>query len=480
MRKAQTVRDALSIVREAILREVLIPPDSRVLVACSGGPDSTALLHILFELSREVPLSLAIAHFNHRLRAAAGEDERCVRETARALGLPIVVGRRDARAYASSRKLNLEEAARELRYAFLARTASRLKSELIATGHTLNDQAETLLMRLLRGSGPRGLSGIFPSLDGRIVRPLLGVTRSEIEDYCRRRRLAFRQDETNRDRRLLRNRIRLGLIPYLERHLEPLAVRALGRSARIIRDEDAALEAATRRSYSRLARGCGRSAELDAAGLARLPPGLGRRVVRAFFEELRGDLRRFTFDDVEVVRTLRDGAVRVLPGRLRVRREGDRVRIDRIRRMKFRQKRPYAYSWNGRSPLVLPRPGMVFRGRRATAKPRAADFDDRTRAYCDAASLRFPLEVSARKPGDRYRPLGAPGTKTLKEILRAKRIPADVRSALPIIRSDKEIVWAPGLPVAERFKVTAKTKAVFVIEMAPAGRPRRPGRQGAR
>jgi tRNA(Ile)-lysidine synthase len=475
MRKGQTVRDALSIVRAAILREGLILPDSRVLVACSGGPDSTALLHILFELSREVPLDLAVAHFNHRLRAAAGEDERCVRDAARALGLPLVVGRRDVRAYASSRKLNLEEAARGLRYAFLGRTAARMKADVIATGHTLNDQAETLLMRLLRGSGPRGLSGIFPSLDGRVVRPLLGVTRSEIEGYCRRRRLAFREDESNRDRRLLRNRIRLGLIPYLERHLEPLAVRAIGRSARIIQDEDSALEAATRRSYSRLARGRGRSAELDAAGLARLPSGLGRRVVRAFFEELRGDLRRFTFDDVEAVRTLEDGAIRVLPGRLRVRREGGRVRIDRVRRMKLPPKRAYAYSWDGRAPLVLRGAGWVFRGRRATGKPRPADFDDRTRAYCDAASLRFPLEVSVRKPGDRYRPLGAPGAKKLKEILRAKGISPDDRAVLPIIRSDEEIVWAPGLPVAERFKVTAKTKAIFVIEAARTVRPPRSG-----
>jgi len=471
MRKAQPVRDALSVVRAEILREKLIGPKSRVLVACSGGPDSTALLHILNELRSEVPFNLAVAHFNHRLRAAAGADERFVRDFVRSLGLPVVVGRRDVRAYAGARKLNLEEAARGLRYAFLERAAARVKADLIATGHTLNDQAETFLMRLLRGSGPRGLSGIFPSVDGRIIRPLLGVTRSEIADYCRRRRLAFREDETNRNRRLLRNRIRWGLIPYLERNFEPRAVRALGRTARILQDEDAALEAATRRAVARLARGRGSSAELDAAGLARLTSGLGRRVVRAFFEELRGDLRRFTFDDVEAVRLLENGATRILPGGLRLRREGGGIRIGGDRP----DPRPsaFSFSWDGRAPLVLPGAGWTIRGRRAKAKPRAADFDDRTRAYCDAAALRFPLEVGSRKSGDRYRPLGAPGTKKLKEIFRARRISPDVRAALPVIRSEEEIVWAPGLAVAERFKVTAETKSVFVIEAVRAGRPRR-------
>lgn len=480
MRKSQSVQDALSIVRSTVDRERLIPPGSRVLAAVSGGPDSTALLHILHEMRSEIPFLLSVAHFNHRLRAAADSDERFVRQASRAMGLPIVVGRRDVRAYAARRKMNLEEAARELRYAFLDRTALRLNADVIATGHTLNDQAETLLMRLLRGSGPRGLSGIFPSVGKRLIRPMLGVTRSEIRAFCRERRLPFLEDETNRDRRLLRNRIRLELIPMIERRFEPRAVRALGRTARIIQDEDAVLEKATRRAAERLVRGQGGSAELDAAGLARLPAGLGRRVVRAFFTELRGDLRRFSFEDVEMVRTLDEGAVRVLPGGLRLLRESNRIRIAREPRTRRSAAPPFSYSWGGRAALTVGEAGLIFRGNRSRAKPVAADFDDRTRVFCDAAALRFPLQIGPRKPGDRYRPLGAPGTKKLKEILRAKAIPADLRDTLPVLRSKNEIVWVPGLPVAERFKVKEGTRVVFAIEAARVNRPRRRGSQRAR
>jgi len=472
MPKIRPARSALSTVRAAILREGLIPPGARVLVACSGGPDSVALLHVLAELGSEMGFEVAVAHFNHRLRAAADADERFVRRAARALGLPVVVGRRDVRAYARRRRLNIEEAARELRYAFFERSARRLKADVITTGHTLNDQAETLLMRLLRGSGPRGLSGIFPSLDGRIVRPLLGVSRAEIRAYCRARGLSFREDESNRDRRFLRNRIRMDLIPYLERGFEPRALRALGRTARILQDEDAALEPPIRRAFKRLVRGSGRSAELDAAGLARLPAGFGRRVVRAYFEVIRGDLRRLTFEDVEVVRTMGEGAVRVLPGGLRLRRMADRITIAPALRAARPPRSSFSYSWDGRAGLAIPESGLAFRGRRSRKHPRAADFDDRSRAFCDADTLRFPLTVGPRKSGDRYRPLGAPGTKKLKEILRAKAIPAHLRVSLPIIRSAGEIVWAPGLPVAEKFKVTRGTRTVFAIESVPAGLPR--------
>ncbi len=459
-------------VRAAIVRDRLIRKGTRVLVACSGGSDSVALLHILAELGPEMGFDVATAHFNHRLRAAADADERFVRRAARDLGPPIVVGRRDVRAYARRRKRNIEEAARELRYAFLERSARRLKADVIATGHTLNDQAETLLMRLLRGSGPRGLSGIFPSVGGRIVRPLLGVSRAEIRAYCRARGLSFREDETNRDRRFLRNRIRMDLIPYLERRFEPRALRALGRTARVLRDEDAALEPPTRRAAKRLVRGSGRSVELDAAGLARLPAGLGRRVVRAYFEKLRGGLRRLTFEDVEAVRTLSEGAVRVLPGGLRLRRTADRIKIGPVPRAPLPARPTYSYAWDGRIRLTVPESRFVFRGRRSRKRPRAADFDDRSRAFCDADSLRFPLTVGSRKGGDRYRPLGAPGTKKLKEILRAKAVSAALRVSLPIIRSAGEIVWAPGLPVAEKFKVSRETRTVFAIEATPAARGR--------
>lgn len=447
--------------KRTISRYRMIAPNDKVLVAFSGGPDSTALLHLLLELRRDLPFDLVLAHFNHRLRAAADDDERFVRNVAARLGLPLVVKRRAVRTAARVHKLNLEEAARELRYDFLKTAAARMEATKIATGHNLNDQAETILIRLLRGTGRLGLAGIFPVVDWIIIRPLIGISREEIEDYCRRKGLAVRRDETNRDRRLLRNKIRLSLIPYLEKHYEPRLTRKLGRLAMILGDDESALEHETREVYDGLTVRAGGRLQLDGQRLSEISRGLARRVIRAFIAETKGDLRRISFDDVESVLGLSDGQERMLPSQLVIRREGGFLFFTKERPAAS----PYAFVWDGRHPLPIVPAGMILSGKimkRARAvKP---SFDDQSRCFCDAEKIRFPLLVRSRRDGDRYRPLGAPGRKKLKEILRAKKIAAAERGALPVICSGNDIVWVPGLPVAEAFKITDRTKLVFRIE----------------
>jgi tRNA(Ile)-lysidine synthase len=447
--------------QKSVARFRMIVPGDRVLVAYSGGADSSALLHLLIELRSEIPFDLVLAHFNHRLRPAADEDERCVRATARRSGLTLIVKKRYVKAYARSHKLNLEEAARILRYDFLEKAAARAGATKIATGHNLNDQAETFLIRLLRGSGPRGLSGIFPVVGPKIIRPLLEIPRKDIESYCRRKRLVFQTDESNADKRFLRNKIRLELIPYLERNYEPRVVPRLGRLAGILQEEEAVFDEMTRREYARLIHRNGRRVSLDARRLAHLPKGLSRRAVRAFIEEMKGDLRRISFEDIESVLRLAEGRELTLPGKLRLRRENEFI----SRTAGTAAKNAYALSWNGRHPLRIPGAGMAFAGERMkkTSGARIA-FDDEKSCHCDAEKLRFPLLVRSRKEGDRYRPLGAPGRKKLKEILRAKRIPLAERNRLPVFCSRGKIVWAPGLPVAEDFKVTTLTRKIFRLK----------------
>jgi len=447
--------------QKTVARFRMIVPGERVLVAYSGGADSTALLHLLLELRSEIPFDLVLAHFNHRLRPAADEDERCVRAAARRSGLPLIVKKRDVKAYARSRKLNLEEAARILRYDFLEKAAARAGATKIATGHNLNDQAETFLIRLLRGSGPRGLAGIFPVVGAKIIRPLLDIPRKDIEAYCRRKKLAFRTDESNADKRFLRNKIRLGLIPHLERNYEPRLVPRLGRLAGILQEEEAVLDGIARKAYARLIVRNGRRVSLDARRLAHLPKGLGRRAIRIFIEEMKGDLRRISFADIESVLRLAEGRELTLPGRLRLRREKEFI----SRTTGTIPKSAYALSWNGRRPLRVPEAGMAFAGERMkkTSGAKIA-FNDEKSCHCDAEKLRFPLLVRSREEGDRYRPLGAPGRKKLKEILRAKGIPRAERDRLPVFCSRGKIVWVPGLPVAEDFKVTALTREIFRLK----------------
>ena len=204
----------------------------------SGGSDSVALIRLLHELATESGFQLTgIAHFNHQLRGvAADEDETFCRELAATLALPIDVESADVRILARTRRTSIEDAARQARYAFLERAASRARADRVAVGHTRDDQAETFVLRLLRGAGPRGLAGIYPRM-GLIIRPLLDVGRRQLRDYLGDLGVAFQEDETNRDVRIPRNRVRHELIPYLERYLAPGIIGVLTREATIARDD---------------------------------------------------------------------------------------------------------------------------------------------------------------------------------------------------------------------------------------------------
>ncbi len=446
--------------KQTVTRHDLIGPGDRVLVAFSGGQDSAALLDLLLRLRKEISIDIGLAHFNHKLRPSADADEACARAVARKYRLAIVTGSRNVRLFAGRRKLNLEEAARELRYEFLKKALRRTGATKIATGHTLTDQAETVLMHLFRGTGPQGLGGIAPKPDAVLIRPLLDLERREIAAYLSRRGIPFRSDETNLDRRYLRNRIRLDVLPNLEA-VEPAVVRHLGRLAMIMRDEERLLERVTATAWHELHRLEDGRPALDASGLGVLPPALSRRVVRKFLSELRGDLRGISYEDVESILRLKNGKEKPIRKGLVLRRETGLL----FRKSSRSDGKPLEVRWDGTKALRLRGRGPKFQAstikQEATARLR---FDDQHRAYLDKNRLEFPLLVRSRRPGDRYRPLGAPGSKKLKELFRSKGIPLAQRDSLPVFVSAGRIVWVPGLPISEEHKVTERTKTIFAIE----------------
>ena len=459
--------------RKACLDGGLIIPGDRVLAAISGGPDSVALVALLLELRSEMPLEVRLAHFNHRLRDEARDDERFVNGLADRFVLPLAVGSADVRAAAARRKINLEETARELRYAFLRRTAAAGHATKIATGHTMTDQAETVLMRLMRGTGLTGLAGIAPVVPGPpcpIVRPLLAIPGPDLRVWLEARGLPFREDASNRDLRFLRNRIRAELLPEVARRYEPRIVAHLARLAGLVREDEALLQGFVRELLDEFIRRQGRDVFLDLKTVPLLLPALARRVGREFLREISGSLRDISFEDVEALLALRENKEFVLRRGLVLRREGGLVGLKKT----APRTKAFETTWDGRRELSLPEAGLLVRGmrRRTGGKPGQVRRDDRTGADFDADTMVFPLTVRSRRPGDLYRPFGAPGRKKLKEVLRAKGVPASERDRRPVFLSRGVIVWAPGLPISDAHKITATTRTVFSIRLSTRRRGR--------
>lgn len=438
----------------------LLRRGEKVCVAFSGGRDSTALLSLFREIQRDWDLSLYLCHFNHGIRTGAAVDERFVRFVAESLKIPLFVEAADIPSYARKNKLNIEEAGRLLRYEFFDRIADTIGEAKIATGHTMSDQAETFFLRLIRGSGPRGLAGIYPAVEGRVIRPLLRIDSEKIEDYLEKKKLEYRIDESNSNPSFLRNRIRSDLIPYLKANFDPKIIPRLGKLTALLMEEDTLLESFSAAEARNVIRESETRVSLDVKKLLLLPLAIQRRVVRRFIHTLRGDLRRISFEDVEQILRLGEGKEFSLKENLVLRREQGLVFL----REDLSPAVEYGYSWTWGQTLDLKELDVCIFGRKQdleTFSPLKTD--DRLEACLDWDKLVFPLHVRNRQEGDKYQPLGSPGRKKLKEIMRAKGIPLRERNRHPVFISGDDIVWVLGLPVSEKHKVTTATRTVFVI-----------------
>jgi tRNA(Ile)-lysidine synthase len=447
-------------VRENVLRYIrereLLRAGDRVAVAVSGGADSVALLRVLLELQTELGLVLFVAHFNHLLRAAESDvDEQFVAELARQHDLPFSAGRADVREHAKVRKLSLEHAARNLRYRWLHQFAIKEKLSAIATGHTLDDQAETVLMKLLRGAGTGGLAGIRPVMmleHCTVVRPLLATTRSEIEAFLATCSQPWREDHTNRDTRLTRNRIRHQLLPLLERDYNPNIRQVLSETAEIALAEDefwrehiAALVSRWHQKVRAM-----RLQEYDGAtaGFLSSRVAMQRHALKQFLEwhGIKVD-----FHHVEEVRKCAVGAVpRVnLPDGWRAQRDGDWLELTPPP-VQTPEPSPDGYMYFVRisSQCVIPEASLTIQ---ATILPAEAAAQEPPGTLLRAAVIDPELTLRNWLPGDRFRPAHSASEEKLKRLFSKKHIPADRRPLWPVALSGSRIVWVREFPVAHDF-----------------------------
>jgi len=285
-------------IRRTIRRHGLCPQGSRLLVGVSGGSDSVALTLLLQELSEQDGFSVvSLAHLNHRLRCTAPRDEQFCRDLARRVGLPIVVESIDVGAYAQTQRLSVEDAARRLRYDFLHRAAESLAADRIAVGHTRDDQAETFLLKLIRGAGLTGLAGIYPRRDA-VIRPLIEVGRTDLRQYLESRGQSWVEDETNDDLENPRNRIRHKVLPEMDRAGNASSTPAIARAAAIVREDGQWLDELSDRRFDALVVRSNSGLEIDVSGLMAEPPPVRRRVVLVALR-LAAPNREIGFEHVE-------------------------------------------------------------------------------------------------------------------------------------------------------------------------------------
>lgn len=470
--KKKTEKQILRTVRETIARYEMFGPGDSVLVAVSGGSDSVALIHILNTIAGEYPFQLAVAHLNHCLRAQESErDAEFVADLAGEFYLPCYLEKKDVAAFQRCRRLSPEEAARQVRYEFYDAVAAKNGFNKIALGHHADDNAELVLMNLLRGSGPLGLSGIAPVRNNKIVRPLIHLKRSEILDYISEKKITFVTDSSNTDPAFRRNKIRHYLIPELKKSYNPAIVDSLNRLGEIMQAEDQWIDDAIEPVFTDcvLSRTSHRIS-LAIPGVNGMDLAAGRRIIRKAIFSVKQDLRRITFLHVDAVLELAKKGQACssldLPGGVRVIKDAGVLTIKKEDRGSLAGVIDYQYTiaGEGTTPIQEANAAIKLVEIRTDDVP---DFKDsgKLRALFDRDCMRFPLVVRNFRPGDRFSPLGLDGTQKLKKYFSDHKIPARLRKKCPLLLSEDKIIWVAGHRIDNSVKLGPKTRRVLMAEL---------------
>lgn len=476
MSRKPTLETLPARVKRFIQAHNLACPGEKWLVGVSGGPDSACLLHLLCQINGEMGLSLFAAHLDHGLRGSEAEaDAGYVADLTARLDVPLVSEKRDVLAFRKQRRCSLEEAAREVRYLFFHEKVRAQKASRVALAHTLDDQAETVLLHLLRGAGSRGLKGMgagenwhSPVTGARVtvVRPLLEITRAETAAYCQQHDLSPRIDSSNRSTRFLRNRLRVELTPLLKT-FNPRIAETLARTARIISQEQEALETLASPLLAKYLQSEDGGLALEVKALLAQPVGIQRYLLRASYSLLRGNTRDLESQHVEKMRgLLAGGAGReiFLPGGAVFRKDYGKAILSPV----AEPAPPVAAS---SSNLLVPGEtaalGYFFQVHLSLPDDVNLHQVNPYRACLDAGIAGKELLVRTRRPGDRFQPLGMAEEKKLQDFMVDAHIPQRLRRGIPMVCAPKHIIWVVGHRIDDRVKITESTREVLVIEAEP-------------
>ena len=461
---------AEQIVRRTIQDHDLISPGDTVILGLSGGPDSLCLLHILTELRNELGFSLSCVHVNHLMRGeTATEDAAWLTSHCDSLAVPLTICSCDVRALAKKENISVEEAGRRARHQALFKEAVDIKLQkrsnvCIAFAHNKDDQAETVLMRLLRGTGIHGLSAMEYMRPDGVIRPLLDTPRKDIEEYCAFYNLSPRWDCTNASKEFTRNRLRLDLIPLLEREYNPNLKDTLARLSDNAREDDAFLEKLVKEKLSEkvaLFKSAGDDADniaYSTADLASLDPALGKRLIKSIFSRLGlvEDIGHSHLNSLwAALQDASHGTVIEFP-------QGYKAEMSYDKTVFCRPKDLKVQDLNGGKRFVLSQtllPRSTIEDIMALPSGQKALDADKVK------SINAPIVLRTRLPGDYIQPLGFPGTKKLQDYFVDAKVEKRVRDNVPLVCAGSEILWIFNGPVNERFKVTEDTETVILLDI---------------
>jgi tRNA(Ile)-lysidine synthase len=478
------LRDALSArVWEAVREHGLFGPGEKVVVGVSGGPDSTALAHVLSADEGGLGLRLHLAHLNHGWRGVESDrDEKAARDLARGLGLSLTVSRLPKRQPAKERT---EESAREQRYEFLRRVAAEVGAAKVCVGHTADDQVETVLLNMFRGAGPLGMGGMPFLKGGWLARPLLGVWREGVEEYCAEHGLSCVEDSSNRDQRFARNWVRGTLLPLLVERLGPKVKDNILRAGRLAGEVSQALEAWEDDWMAGVCRRVEGEVRLRVEALEALPEAMRlavlHRGVRMVSEGAK-DVGMVHLRALEGLCRERAGSKELhLPHGLVARREYGILRVERCSSGAPRcgdHWGPVRVAVPGQT--LVPEAGILVVARQTSGKTayKAVQGEGRGKSEIalDKEAVRLPLWVRSWRPGDRMEPRGMRGSKKLQDLFVDARLPASERRRVPIVADDTgRIVWVAGLRLARGVEAAQESRRAIRLAVQPVGNKRQVG-----
>ncbi len=453
--------------KEYAAERKLVSRGETIVLAVSGGPDSLCLLHLFNRLASEYSLKLIVAHLNHGLRPEAAAEEDGVAALADTMNLPYTSKKVNIKNYKKRLGLSEEAAGRRARYRFLLQTARDFQAEAIALGHHRDDQAETVLLNLIRGSGIDGLSGMFPSRlmnKVRLIRPLLDFKRCEIETYCFEHGLKPYTDSSNLETDYNRNKVRIELIPFLEERYNPQIREALVRLAELAAEDRLFFEHQARIKAGKLAEHRGNAIFLDLSLLNALPRAISSRVLRLLLRRYRTGQELGSMHLNQLLKLAAEGKAGSrlnLPGGLRA--------LKTSSALVFARKDLFKVEKLAERELVVPGltqlPGGKVIRARITRLNDLAWPPESNSAYLDYDSIPpGRIVIRSRKPGDRFHPQGAIGSKKLKSFLIDQKVDQIYRDALPLVTIGSEIIWVAGVRIADPNRVTGKTAKILLLE----------------